>query len=67
MIRSAIKQAIKLRRLKQSELAERIGVTPSTMSRFLSGGINFTQENIEKLLAITGVRLVIDEDEKKRL
>ena len=53
---------MKIRGVKQLDLANLVGVTESTMSRFLNGGINFKQNNIETLLKFLNIELVITEN-----
>lgn len=59
MIREAVKEAMKLRKVKSKDLAEYVGVTKSTMSLFLNGKIDFKQEKIEKILDFLNIKLII--------
>lgn len=59
MIRETIKEAMKIRKIKAKDLADHVGVSKSTMSIFLSGKINFRQDNIETILEHLGISLVI--------
>ena len=59
MIRKAVKEAMKLRKVKSKDLAEYVGVTKSTMSLFLNGKLDFKQEKIEKILDFLNIKLVI--------
>lgn len=59
MIRETIKEAMKIRKIKAKDLADHVGVSKSTMSLFLSGKINFRQDNIETILEHLGISLVI--------
>lgn len=61
MIRETIKEAIKLRNVKQKELAELLGITKSTMSLFLSGKTNLGQDKIEMILDYLKIKLVIED------
>lgn len=59
MIRETIKEAAKIRKVKAKDLAEHVGVTPSSMSLFLSGKINLNQDKIEKMFQLLNIELVI--------
>lgn len=59
MIREAVKEAMKLHKVKSKDLAEYVGVTKSTMSLFLNGKLDFKQEKIEKILDFLNIKLVI--------
>lgn len=59
MIRETIKEAMKLRKVKAIDLADRIGVTRGTMSLFINGKMNLRQDKIEAILEYLGIDLVI--------
>ena len=59
MIRNAIKEAMKLRKIKQKDLAEHIGPTKSSMSLFLNGKRAMGQEKIEAMLEYLRIELII--------
>ena len=59
MIRDAIKEAIKFRKLKQKDLADHIGATKSSMSLFLNGKRAMGQEKIEAMLEYLRIELII--------
>ncbi|RGN50021.1 MULTISPECIES: helix-turn-helix transcriptional regulator [unclassified Bacteroides] len=59
MIRAVVKEAMKIRNIKQIELAEIIGITKSTMSLFLNGKTKLGQEKIEAMLEYLHIDLVI--------
>lgn len=59
MIREKINEAMKLRGVKAIDLAERIGVTRSTMSLFLNGKMNLGQHRLEEILKYLDIKLVI--------
>ena len=59
MIRAVVKEAMKIRNIKQIELAEFIGITKSTMSLFLNGKTKLGQEKIEAMLEYLHIDLVI--------
>jgi DNA-binding Xre family transcriptional regulator len=59
MIREAVKEAMKLRKVKSKDLAEYIGVTKSNMSLFLNGKLDFKQDKVEKILDFLDIKLVI--------
>ena len=50
---------MKIRNIKQIELAEIIGITKSTMSLFLNGKTKLGQEKIEAMLEYLHIDLVI--------
>lgn len=60
MIRTTIKEALKLRKVKAIELAESIGVAKSTMSLFLNNKINLGQDKIEAIFRFLDITLVIN-------
>ena len=59
MIRNAIKEAMKLRKIKQKYLVEHIGTTKSSMSLFLNGKRAMGQEKIEAMLEFLRIELII--------
>lgn len=59
MIREKINEAMKLREVKAIDLAEKIGVTRSTMSLFLNGKMNLGQQKLEEILKYLNIELVI--------
>ena len=59
MIREAVNEAMKLRKVKSKDLAEYIGVTKSNMSLFLNGKLDFKQDKVEKILDFLDIKLVI--------
>ena len=59
MIRAVVKEAMKIRNIKQIELAEIIGITKTTMSLFLNGKTKLGQEKIEAMLEYLHIDLVI--------
>lgn len=59
MIREIIKEAMKIRKVKQKDLSDFVGVTKGTMSAFLAGRINLGQDKIEMILKHLRVDLVI--------
>lgn len=59
MIREAVKEAMKLRKVKSKDLAEYIGVAKSNMSLFLNGKLDFKQDKVEKILDFLDIKLVI--------
>ena len=59
MIRAVVKEAMKIRNIKQIELAEIIGITKSTMSLFFNGKTKLGQEKIEAMLEYLHIDLVI--------
>lgn len=59
MIRDTIKEAMKLRKIKQKDLAEHIGTTKSSMSLFLNGKRAMGQEKIEAMLEYLRIELII--------
>ena len=59
MIRNAIKEAMKLRKIKQKDLVEHIGTTKSSMSLFLNGKRAMGQEKIEAMLEYLRIELII--------
>lgn len=63
MIREAIKEAMKFRKVKSKDLAESIGVTKSTMSLFLNGKMNLGQDNIEAIFKFLNISLLVDKKE----
>jgi DNA-binding helix-turn-helix protein len=60
MIRNTIKEVMKLRKIKQKELAEFIGITKGTMSAFLAGRINLGLDKIEMIFEYLDIKLVIE-------
>ena len=61
MIREAIKEAMSLRKVKAIDLAEQIGINWGSMSLFLSGKANLSQDKIEATLRYLNIELVIKE------
>lgn len=61
MIREAIKEAMSLRKVKAIDLAEQIGINRGSMSLFLSGKANLSQDKIEATLRYLNIELVIKE------
>ncbi len=59
MIRKAIKEAMNLRKVKAIDLAEQIGINRGSMSLFLSGKTNLSQDKIEAILRYLNIELVI--------
>ena len=59
MIRDAIKEAMKLRKVKQKDLADFAGVTKGTMSAFLAGRINLGLDKIEMIFRFLNIELAI--------
>ena len=59
MIRDIVKEAMKLRKVKSKDLAERIGLSESSMSLFLNGKMNLGQNKIEYILEYLNIELVI--------
>ena len=59
MIRKAIKEAMNLRKVKAIDLAEQIGINRGSMSLFLSGKTNLSQDKIEAILMYLNIELVI--------
>lgn len=60
MIRNTIKEAMKLRKIKQKELAEIIGITKGTISAFLAGRINLGMDKIEMIFEYLKIKLTIE-------
>ncbi len=60
MIRDTIKKVMKLRKIKQKELAEYIGITKGTMSAFLAGRINLGLDKIEMIFEYLNIKLTIE-------
>lgn len=60
MIRDTIKKVMKLRKIKQKELAEYIGITKGTMSAFLAGRINLGLDKVEMIFEYLDIKLVIE-------
>lgn len=60
MIVEAIREAMKIRNLKQKELAEIVGITKSTMSLFLNGKTKLGQEKIETIFRVLNIKLIIE-------
>jgi DNA-binding helix-turn-helix protein len=60
MIRDTIKKVMKLREIKQKELAEYIGITKGTMSAFLAGRINLGLDKVEMIFEYLDIKLVIE-------
>lgn len=60
MIRLVVKEAMKIRNLKQKELAEIVGITKSTMSLFLNGKTKLGQEKIETIFRVLNIKLIIE-------
>lgn len=61
MIRGIIKEAMKLRKVKQKDLAKHIDLASSSMSQFLNGKMNLGQEKIEMIFEFLRIKLVIEE------
>lgn len=59
MIRESIKEAMKIRKVKQKDLADFVGVTKGTMSAFLAGRINLGLDKIEMTFRFLNIELVI--------
>ncbi len=51
---------MKLRKIKQKELAEFIGITKGTMSAFLAGRINLGLDKVEMIFEYLDIKLVIE-------
>ena len=61
MIQEVIKKAMEIRKVKQKDLADYIGITKSTMSLFLNGKRAIGQEKIEAMLKHLKINLVIED------
>lgn len=61
MIREAVKEAMKIRKVKAKDLADSIGITKSSMSLFLNGKMNLGQDKIESILCFLGIELIMRE------
>ena len=59
MIRSTIKEAMNIRKVKSKDLADAIGISKSAMSLFMTGKMNLGQEKIEAILKYLNIELVI--------
>ena len=57
-IADQINDALKANGMTQKELAERIGTSAAAVSRWLSGGHNFTLSTLAKISAVLGVPLI---------
>lgn len=66
MIRTTIKEALKLRKVKAVELAESIGVAKSTMSLFLNNKINLGQDKIEAIFRFLDISLLINDQKTEK-
>ena len=65
MIREAILKAINLRKVKQKELAEQIGITPASLSQYLSGVKEMKTVNVEKAFKALDIKIMIDLNDKQ--
>lgn len=69
MFAKRLKQAMKEQKLTQTELAKRIGSSPSSISQYLSGNNQPTAKKLEKIAAALGVTeewlTELEEDEVK--
>lgn len=61
MIREKIKEAMNIRGIKASDLAEQIGITKSPMSQFLNGKIGLKHEKLEAIMEYLRIKLVIED------
>ena len=55
MFAKKLKQAMKEQKLTQTELAKRIGSSPSSISQYISGANEPTAQKLEKIAAVLGV------------
>lgn len=61
MIREIVKEAMTLRKVKAKDLAEVVGIAPSTMSQFLNGRTRLGQEKLEIMLEYLKIKLIIED------
>lgn len=61
MIREKIKEAMELRKVKASDLAEQIGITKGSMSQFLNEKIGLQHEKLEAIMEYLRIKLVIED------
>ena len=54
-----IKELREAQHLNQKQLADRMGITPASYSKFESGISNYTQQFLEKLAKVTKTKLII--------
>ena len=59
MIRTAIKNAMEAKGIRQQELADVLGVSKSSVSNYLAGRRKLKIENIEKALEFLGLEIVL--------
>lgn len=59
MIREAILKAMETRKVSQTELAEHLGMSRSSMNNYLAGRRKMSIENIEKALSFLGLKIVL--------
>lgn len=57
-ISDAIDAALQKQGITKKELAERTGTSCAAVSRWLSGGHNFTLSTLAKIQAVLGVQLI---------
>lgn len=57
MIREIIKAAMKEKRITAKAVAEHVGITPGSMSLFLSGKMDLRISNLEKILIMLDIKL----------
>ena len=55
----ALKEVVESRNISQRRLAEEIGVTEASVSRWFTGQRQPSIENIEKMIGVLGLRLVV--------
>ena len=59
MIREAILKAMETPKVSQTELAEHLGVSRSSMNNYLAGRRKMSLDNIEKALSFLGLKIVL--------
>lgn len=59
MILEAIKEAMRIRRVKAKDLAEAIGVTKGSMSLFLSGKMKLGQDKLDAVLIYLNIEFIV--------
>lgn len=57
MIREIIKAAMKEKRITAKAVAEHVGITPSSMSLFLSGKMDLKVRYLESILIMLDIKL----------
>ena len=65
LLSEQIRRAVNESGISAKELCRETGIDKAAMSRFRAGKVGLTMENLDKVAAVIGLRIVVDERETK--